>query len=481
MTNPAVIKKDKTPHVFVILFILVVFASLLTYIIPAGSFERVKDEALGQTIVVADSFKETEDSPVALWKLPEKIIEAITSESAVKLIFFIFFIGGAFEIIMQTGSITAFFENILYRFRNKRIWIIPVFVTLFSILGFTMGLSTASVIFVPIGILAARMLGFGLLTGTAMVALGVNAGFAAGVFNPFSVGIAQTIAEVPMYSGAWIRWMLLIFLLAATCIYIINYAKKYDLKEDSENYESKAREIFYPKAIEGGSPEKAPYLSGGLMQSKLSVRQNMVLIVFVLMFVIVTYGLSKWDWDTKSMSVLFLLSGITIGLIYGFNISTVCEHFVNGCRKMVKGALVIGLAATIRLVLSDGHIMDTIAYYLTGFALDLPDSAKLLGMFYGNAALDFLITSGSAHAAVAMPIMVPMTDFLGLSRQSAVFAFQLGDGLVNLCSPISTTLTGILAVSGISYGKWVRFFFPLVGIYMGIGTAFILLAGLVGY
>jgi len=148
---------------------------------------------------------------------------------------------------------------------------------------------------------------------------------------------------------------------------------------------------------------------------------------------------------------------------------------------MMKGVVVIGLAATIRLILSEGNIMDTIAYELTGFAYHFPVWAKLMGMFYGNAVLDFIITSGSAHAAVAMPIMLPMADYLGLSRQATVFAFQLGDGLVNLTSPISTTLTGVMAVSGISYGKWIRFFLPLVGIYMVIGTLFILLAGAVGY
>lgn len=454
------VKKERTLHVFVVLFLLILFACLLTYIVPSGQFERVRDTATGQTLVIADSFKELKSSPVPPWKLPIKILDAFTGESTVKLIFFIFFIGGSFEIIMRTGSIPAFFENIFNHCQNKRIWIIPGFVLLFSVLGFTMGLSTASVIFVTTGILAAKAIGFGTITGTAMVALGVNAGFAAGIYNPFSVGIAQTIAEVPLYSGAWIRWLLLLFLSTVTSLYIMNYAKKYDLQEKVQSKSSK----------EANSSEKL-----------LSIRQKIVLILFVLTFVIVTYGISKWNWETKSMSVLFIISGIICGLVYGFRIDEICEIFVTGCSKMMKGVLVIGLASAIRLVLTDGHIMDTVAYGLTGFAKDFPDWAKLLGMFYGNAALDFLITSGSAHAAVAMPIMLPMTDFLGLSRQSAVFAFQLGDGLVNLCSPISTTLTGILALSGISFGKWVKFFYPLVGIYMVIGTIFILLAGAIGY
>jgi uncharacterized ion transporter superfamily protein YfcC len=408
-----------------------------------------------------------------------KFFEAITSQSTAKLVFFILFIGGAFEIIIQTGSIVRVFERTLVLFRKKRILIIPLFITLFSVLGFTMGLSTASVIFVPIGILAARMLGFDLLTGTAMVALGTNAGFAAGIYNPFSVGIAQTIAEVPLYSGAWIRWLLLVFLISVTSIYIVCYAKRYDSLAASDQFV-----IQYEKTddmVLGFTHQKDTGIEIEMGYKPITIRQKLVLLLFIASFVIVTYGISAWKWEIQEIGVLFLITGIVCGFAYGFEVNRICDIFLDGCKKMLKGVFVIGLAATLRLVLSDGNILDTIAYNLTGFARYFPNWAKLMGMFYGNAALDLMITSGSAHASIAMPIMLPMSDFLGLSRQSAVFAFQLGDGLVNLTSPISTTLTGILAVSGISYGKWIRFFLPLVGIYMVIGSIFILLAGGVGY
>jgi uncharacterized ion transporter superfamily protein YfcC len=366
---------------------------------------------------------------------------------------------------MQTGSITSFFEKMLSIFQNKKIWIIPVFVTLFSIFGFTMGLATASVIFVPIGILAARMLKFDKLTGTAMVALGTNAGFAAGIFNPFSVGVAQTIAEVPLYSGAWIRWLLLLFLIPVTSGYIMYYAKKYDVQSDTDKNHLDEWNISKEKEY----------------MRTLSIRQKLVLLLFLSSFTVIACGLSIWEWKVNHIASLFLLTGLLCGFVYGFKANEVCDIFVNGCRKMMKGVFVIGLAATMRHILSEGQILDTITVFLTGFSKHLPDFGKLLGMFYGNAVLDFLVTSGSAHAAIAMPIMTPMADCLGISRQATVLAFQLGDGLVNLCSPLSTTLTGVLAVSDISFSKWVKFFYPLVAIYMLIGTAFIILAGITGY
>jgi uncharacterized ion transporter superfamily protein YfcC len=455
--------KKSMPHVFVILFFLILITCVLTYIIPSGEFERILDKETGQTIVIAGSYTQTEGHAVDLWKIPQKFFQALIDKKTAQLIFFILFIGGSFEIIMKTGSLFTFFNKVLVLFQNKKIWIIPVFVSLFSVLGFTMGLSTASILFVPIGILAARMSGFGLLTGTAMVALGVNAGFAAGVFNPFSVGIAQSIAELPLYSGAWIRWLLLFFLVSSTSLYIMHYAKKYDKNEELEEIQSeKVSRDYDPNAI-------------------LSLRQKLVLSFFISTFGVLTFGIINWNWKVENIATLFLVSSIFCGFIYGFKANEICTIFVDGGRKMMTGVFVIGLAATMRLILSDGQILDTIAQFLTGSLSNVPNWMMLMSIFYGNALLDFLITSGSAHAAVVMPVITPLADSLEISRQSAVFAFQLGDGLVNLCSPLSTTLTGLLAVSNISYGRWVKFFFPLVGIYMIIGTAFIFLANIVGY
>lgn len=451
------------PHVYVILFFLILACCILTYVIPAGEFERIQDSTTGQTIVIAESYERATNNPVAIWRIPSKFFEALVSKTTDRLIFFIFIIGGSFEIIMQTGSIVAFFNKILVMFKNKRIFIIPLFVSLFSILGFTVGLTTTSIIFVPIGILAARMLGFDLITGTAMVALGANAGFAAGIFNPFTVGIAQTIAEVPLYSGAWMRWVLLICLIIATNTYIMYYAKNHDKNSDIDQHEINV------------------LLSDIEKDNILSLSHKIVLLIFLSTFLIITYALVSYNWNIDSIAALFLTTSILSGFVYGFKANQICNIFIDGCRKMMTGVFVIGLAATMRLILSEGQILDTIAYFLIKPISNAPNWLKLMSMFYGNAALDFLITSGTAHASIVIPIMTPMTDYFGISRQSCVFAFQLGDGLVNLCSPLSTTLTGILAVSNISYGKWVKFFFPLVGIYLVIGTSFILFASLVGY
>ena len=193
------VKERRTPHVFVILAALLLLAAALTWLIPAGSYERVFNETAGQTVVVPGSFAHTEASPVALWQLPRLFFEALSTGTAPQLMFFVFLLGGAFEVILESGAVAALCAWVVRSFRRRRQWLIPAFVGVFSVFGFTMGLTTASIVFLPLGMEAAKSLGYDEKAGMAMVMLGTNAGFAAGIYNPFSVGVAQTIAELPPY------------------------------------------------------------------------------------------------------------------------------------------------------------------------------------------------------------------------------------------------------------------------------------------
>lgn len=445
--------KRKTPHVLLILAVLLLAASALTWLIPAGSYQRAFNEATGQTVVLPGSFAYTEPAPVAPWRLPSLVFEAFSTGPAPKLIFFVFFLGGAFEVILESGAVAALCAWVARRFAGRRAWLVPAFVGVFSVFGFTMGLTTASIVFLPLGIAAAKSLGYDAGTGMAMVMLGTNAGFAAGIYNPFSVGIAQTIAELPLYSGAWLRWLLLAVLVAATSAYILYRAGR-------------------PGEGEGFLlPEPAPF----------TLRQGLVLALLLGALALVVWGVSARGWSVGEIAAVFLVLGLLCGAAAGFGANQICTLLAAGCRKMVAGGLTIGMAAALRLVLVQGGILDSVIYSLLLLVERLPAWANLLGMFYANALLDLLITSGSGHAAVAMPLMVPLADALDLSRQSAVLAFQLGDGLVNLVSPISNTLVGCLALAEMSYSKWLRYFLPLVGVYLAIGTGFMLLAGAVGY
>ncbi|MDD4844380.1 MAG: AbgT family transporter [Anaerotignum sp.] len=448
--------KKTFPHTFIVLFALVVFACILTYLIPAGQFERIFDETVNQTLVVPGSYTRVAQQPVAPWLLFHKFYEALSLPKTASLMWLIFITGGAFEIIIKTGCFVKICSCFAVYFHRRELWIIPVFVAIFSIFGFTMGMTTASVAFVPLGIAVATSLGMDRLTGIAMISLGVNAGFTAGIFNPFSVGTAQMIAELPLFSGSWLRWLTLPVLIFVTSAYIMFHAKRQRVMVSEP---AKSLEKFHT----------------------ISLAEKRSLFVFILGFLILTLGISLWKWDTSNIIVSFILIGVGVGLAFGMSFNDICETFLAGCRKMMKGVIVIGIAATIRLILSDGNILDTVTFELTELVYHFPPTMQLIWIFLLNALINFLVTSGSAKAALVMPIITPMSDFLGLSRQSAVYAFQLGDGLTNLASPISTTLNGVMAVSDITYGMWIKFYAPLVGLYLLVGTILTLLAAIVGY
>lgn len=453
----SIVKPRKNfPHTLILLLGLVLLACLFTYLIPAGQFERVTNEATKQTTVVPNSFAWMDQTPIAPWLILHKFYKAICLPATASLMWLILITGGAFEIVMQTGCLATLCRWTLSRLQGRELWIIPIFVCLFSIFGFTMGLTTASVIFVPLGIALTTSLGLDKISGVAIVALGVNAGFTAGVFNPFSVGLAQSIAELPLFSGSWLRWITLPILLAVTSFYIIWHAKK---------HQRKVAEPFQP--FDEGKP--------------ISKANTYSLLTFLIGFLVLTGGISFWGWGTEGIVVSFLLIGSAVGVVSGMPANDICETFLTGCRKMVKGVLVIGIAATLRLVLNEGNILDTITYSLTNSVYHLPAPVQLLGIFLSLALFNFIVTSGSAMAVLVMPILTPMSDILGLSRQGVVYAFQLGDGLTNLASPISTTLNGVMAVSEITYRQWMRFYAPLVGLYMIVGSVLTLFCSIIGY
>ena len=445
-------KENKTVHTFVILFGLILLASILTYAVPSGIFERMEDPQLGRTVVIEGTYETVDNRPVKPWLILNKFYQAICQPQTAGLMFFIMIIGGCFEIILAADSVRNLCFFLARKMRCRRFAVIPAFVCFFSIFGFTMGLATASVIFVPVGIAVGKALGFDRITSIAMVALGTNAGFTAGIFNPFSVGIAQTIAQVPIFSGQWLRWILLIALNLSTSLYIMNYGKNHA----------------------GVLPEEPA-------AGKLELKDKVLSGEFAGLFILLIYGIGRYQWGQEQIVVAFMAGALVMGLSGGMEVSRICSAFTRGCQRMVKGVLVIGFAAAIRFILTEGNILDTITYQLTKLTGAVPGFLQLTSIFIFVALFNFLVTSGSTKAALIMPILTPMADFLGLSRQAAVFAFQLGDGLTNLASPISTTLNGVLAVSEESYSKWIGFYMPLVAINLAVGAVFTWIALVAGY
>ena len=457
-------KKWKTPHTFVILVAIIIIAAIATYLIPAGEFTRFKDAATGKTLVEAGSYHRIASNPLNPLLIPSAIYTGIVKSAST--ITFMLIIGGAFEVITSTGALTALCKKLSKTFSKHKYAVIPVFLTLFSIFGFTMGMSSEVMIFVPIGITLALFLGLDKVTGTAMIALGAAVGFTAGILNPFNVGVAQDIAELQLFSGMAYRIVILVILLAATSAYIIIYAKKVAANPE--------------KSVIYGIQEDTEYTFEDVSDS-ISKSQIAVLVIMAAGFGILIYGLSKKGWYFEEMSGVFIFMGIACGLVSGYGPSRIAKEFGNGAKGIVVGCLIIGIARTVEVILSDAKILDTIVYGIVNIVNVMPGSIKAVGMFICQSLINCVIVSGTGQAAVTMPLMVPVSDLVGISRQTAVLAFQLGDGFSNSVLPMSSSLMGYLAVSKIPYSKWLKFMMPLFLIWTALGCLFMLGALIIGY
>jgi len=462
--NPSLNKKEfKIPNTFVILFIILLVVCALTYVVPAGSFERIENDA-GRVVVVADSYTQTESSPVSPLSIPMKIFTTLWSSGATQIMFFIFIIGGAFEIIMRTGMISAYCSKIGKVSEKKSKFVIPIFVIIFAICGFTMGMSVEVLVFVPIGIAVAEALGYDRTTGTAMIAMGSVIGFTAGIYNPFNVGVAQSLADLPMFSGAGFRWVVLIVFVIITSAYIIRYAEK--VRKNPE------KDILYGLDLENANAAEIV---------EINSRHKFILITVVGGFALLIYGVSKLGWYIDEMAVLFMVMGFLSGFLYGYGPSKVCDIFLEGVSNIAYGALVVGVASAITTIMTDGMIIDTIINALADSVANLPHAVQSSGMFVMQTLINFLINSGSGQATATMPVLLPVGDLIGLSRQVTILAFQFGDGLSNAIFPTSSTMLGFLAASKIPYSKWLRYVMPLMLIIWAACIVLLIAAQSIGY
>jgi len=451
------------PHTFVLLVLLVVIAGILTYLIPAGEFNRVKDQA-GRMIIVPGTFHSIAAKPLAFYEIPLKMFKGLMKSA--DIVYFVIIIGGAFEIITQTETLAAFTGRMAASLKGREAWVVPIFLTAFSVGGFTMGMSNEVLVFIPIGILVARSLGFDIVTGSAMILLGAHAGFTAGLMNPFGVGIAQAVAQVPLFSGMWLRALLLVALLAVTSIYILRYA--YRVKADpSRSVVADLPELNQPS-------EKGAELA--LRPSHVAV-----LVIVIAGLAGLLYGVTVKKWWIDEMAALFMAMGILSGFAAGFSPNRVARTFVEGAKGIIFGALIVGFARTIIVVFEDAHVVDSIIFYLSSSINHLPQMLHPIGMYFVNIIISLVLVSASGMAMATMPVMAPVADLLHITRQTAVLMFQCADGMTHLILPTSAATMGALAAAKIPFDRWIKWVWPLFLGWIAIGGVFVLIATAISY
>lgn len=454
---------SKFPHTYAILLAIVIIGAALSYIIPAGEYDRV--EVDDRVEVVSDSYHAVEQSPVSLMDLFMAIPNGLMEASSI--VFYIFLIGGAFGVIRSTGAIEAIIQKVMRNVGNNEVLLIPVVMFIFSVLGFTTGMSEEAIIFVPIGIMLAVALGYDAMVGTAMVTLGAASGFIGGMFNPFTVGVAHGIAELPIFSGWGFRTVVYIIVLAAGIFYVMRYAKK--VKNDP------TKSLVYNEGQDG----QLNFTDTDMEKFELSKRHIVIVVLFALTIAINVFGIFQYGWFLTELAANFFVVGIIIGFVGGLKLNDIFDSFIDGMKIVVYGAIIVGFARAILVVLESGLIIDTIIYSMSSVLDLVPNSLTAVGMLIVQVFINFFIPSGSGQAMTTMPVMVPISDLQEIPRQVAVLAYQYGDAITNSIIPTSASLMGVLAVAGIPYIKWVKFIWKLTLIWLVIAAIALVVATLI--
>lgn len=458
-------RKSRIPHTYAIIFIIIILATVASYFVPAGQFDRV--EVDGKTLVVADSYQKVEANPISFFEMFKAIPEGMSKGSTI--IFYIFLVGGAFGIIRETGTIEAGINKVVRKLERREKLLIPFTMFVFSIAGATTGMAEESIIFVPIGIAIARAIGYDAITGTAMISLGAASGFIGGMMNPFTVGVAQTMAELQLFSGIGFRFGVYIFILSLAIFYVMRYAAK--VKMDP------TKSVVYDLELKNKQQREQ---KGQHTLPDFTIRHALVLLIISSGLGVNMYGVFKWDWYLTELTASFIIIGFASGIIGGLKINNMFDAFVEGMKLVAFGALIVGFARAILVVLENGIIIDTMINGLAALIGTLPSTLNAVGMFFVQVITNFFIPSGSGQAATTMPIMVPLADLLGIERQVAVLAFQYGDGVTNSIIPTSAALMGYLAVAGIPYERWVKFVWKLIVGWLAITAVALIVAVMIG-
>jgi uncharacterized ion transporter superfamily protein YfcC len=444
---------------------MIIAMAILTYVIPAGQYQKIESET-GRMIVDPNSFAAVDANPAK----PFDVLKAFPKglAAAQSIVFFIFIVGGSFNVVNQTGAIEAGIGKVALSLKGKEKLMIPIIVVLFSIGGATIGMAEEAIVFVPIGIALSRALGYDAVTGMAIVSLGAAAGFTSGFMNPFTVGVAQGIAELPMFSGIGMRIVIWFCTLALVIGYIYRYANK--VKADPKN------SIVYE--LEEMERDKAIDLSN---VRKMTSKDTAVLLIFAVGMGILIFGVFKFGWYITEIAAIFLAIGIFSGIASGMHMDELAQHFITGAKDMTMGALVVGLARGILVIMEGSLIIDTIVFGLASAISTLPKSISAVGMLLVQSFLNLIIPSGSGLAATTMPIMAPLSDVIGVTRQTAVLAYQFGDGITNSIVPTSGVLLANLSIAKIKYEEWIKFVGPLMILWTLLGCIFMIIAVVTNY
>ncbi|GAL16916.1 arginine/ornithine antiporter ArcD [Vibrio maritimus] len=444
------------PDPMVLIFGILVATYLLTFVVPSGAFERAVVD--GRTTVIPESFALLADAPsVHVFDIFVAIPKGLIS--AAPYLFIVFIAGGLFHILQRSGAL----ENAIGVAVNRvgvqnRNLIITIGTFIYGFFGVAVGFEN-NIALVPVAVLISAAVGYSSLVGTVMAVGGIGIGFALSPINPYTVGVAQGIAELPTFSGAGLRTALVLASLALLSLFICKKVTKMDFVEQDGN----------------------TGLQKDLSEYTMNRENKLTLIAFVAGLGVMLYGVFANGWYINEIAGLFLLMAIIIGVINKMNANEIVKEMMIGASGVTAGALVIGVAASIQVILDQAQIIDTIVNALSSLIQDMPIAISAIVASVVQGVINLFVPSGSGQAMVTMPILIPVADLVGMSRQLMITAFQVGDGLTNLIVPTSGGTLAMLALGRVSYEQWLKAILPFMLMVYALSWVALFIGQVIGY
>ena len=462
MNSPASSTTKKSgfsfPTAFTILFVLILVVAALTWVIPAGEFDRVLNEELGEETPVPGTYHEVESNPqrlllsVVMAPISGMYDPAEGTARAIDVALFVLIIGGFLAIVTKTGAIDAGIGRTMTALKGKEIWMIPILMALFAAGGTSYGMAEESLAFYALIIPVMIAAGYDALTAVAIIMLGAGIGTLGSTVNPFATVIASDAAQIEFTQGIGLRVAILVLGWLACVVYVMRYAARVkadpsrslvaDLRQDNEKHFLKGRT--------------------GTEVVELTGTRSIILLIFGITFGVMIWGVSSAGWWMGEMSALFLGAAILVGLIARMNEKELTGTFVDGARDLLGVALIIGVARGLVVVMDQGKITDTLLFWASGALADLNTVVFANVLFWIEVLLSFFVPSSSGLAVLSMPIMAPLAEFAGTGRDIAVTAYQSANGLVNLINQTFAVVMGGLAIGRVGYERWLKFMWPLL-------------------
>lgn len=433
-------KGFKVPHVYVIVIALILLSAILTYIIPAGTYDFQYDESAKRNVVVADSFRYLDEkNPTTFRTLLTSIPKGMAA--SVDIMMLVVLVCASFQIISDTGALNAGIFALLRLLKGKNKLVLVIMTVIYSAIGGYLGWLEGQLIFIPITVMMAVAMGYDNVLGFMVVALGAISGYSTGPLNIYSTGLCQGILGLPVYSGLGFRVVIWAVFTAIACLFVLAYARRLD--------KDPTRSLVY--GVEGVTPpdvsEEPPF----------TTRRKLVFVVTLAGILVSAIGCAKWGWYLQELTGIFIVTGIVGGIVYGMSGNDMSTSFANGAKMIIPSALVIGASRAILVLLEDASVLHTVINALAKGIGVLPSSLSATAICFVTVLLNAFITSASAKAAILMPILAPLGDILGLNGQILIVAYQLGDGFTNFFWPTSGVLMAGLAMSGnIPWDRWAK-------------------------